>query len=133
MEQGLVLDLFGDALWRIVIIVSVIASFGIPSYKKNYERGLMKAAISQLKSINQAQKMFHQRYEYYYPADGAVAVVDTINNDLKVHLITNGFVYACTDTDNSDDKYTCTATRDVIGYIVQVTESSDPACISSCP
>jgi len=29
MEQGLVLDLFGDALWRIVIIVSVIVVPGL--------------------------------------------------------------------------------------------------------
>jgi len=29
MEQGLVLDLFGDALWRIVVIVTVIVMPGL--------------------------------------------------------------------------------------------------------
>ncbi|NVK01120.1 MAG: flagellar biosynthesis protein FliQ [Oceanospirillaceae bacterium] len=29
MEQGLVLDLFGDALWRIVVIVTVIVVPGL--------------------------------------------------------------------------------------------------------
>ena len=119
----------------VVIIISIIAGFGLPNYYKNYERSLLKSAISQLKAIERAQKMYHQRNGYFFPDNGTETDIEDINDGLKVHLASTAFTYECSDTDNDNDKYTCSATRDGSTYVAQVTESASPTCVSgaSCP
>lgn len=122
----------------VVIIISVIAGFGIPSYYKSYERGLRKNAESQLKSVQRAQELYKLKYDYYYPLSGNGDTTDTatLNADLNINIMASGFEFSCLDLgqDPSAKVYKCRAVRDNSDYVLEITESSsDISCTGSCP
>lgn len=142
----------------VVIIIAVITGFGIPNYYKSQERTLAKSAASQLRILHRAQELYFTKYDFYYPADGDgnEGDLNVINDVLNIHIIANGFLYECQDTDdgvndptpgpNLDSTYVCIATREGGVYTVEITRSWDnigseyvedgPTCIAglqACP
>ena len=124
----------------VVIIISVVLGFGVPSYYKQHERGLEKNANAQLKTIQRAQKMHKTRIGTYYP-DNVTPVTDIgqLNDNLNININFAAFSYECNDGGDGDpETYQCLATRNVTGgYVLTITESSGPTCASGasvdCP
>lgn len=96
----------------VVIIISIIAGFGMPNYYKNYERGHVKNAESQLRMIERAQRMYFTQNDVFFPENGSGNESDVadINDELNVYLILGAFSYECVDT-TDDSSYQCIAVR----------------------
>lgn len=70
----------------IVIIIGILASLGIPNYRKTKEYALNKEAISNLKLIQAAEKGYYLDMNTYYPSSASESDIANINSNMKVSL-----------------------------------------------
>lgn len=122
-----------------VVIVGILAGFGIPSYTKAINRAKEKDAVFNLRIIAEAVKMYITR-EGGPPAD--LADVNAINTTLTLSIIEQqGNAYTCRQAVN----YTCNSINSA-GWIVRFempggsnglvycTNAACPSCsITGCP
>ncbi|MCK5505384.1 MAG: type II secretion system protein [Thermodesulfovibrionia bacterium] len=88
-----------------VVLTGLIATFGIPSYTKSFNRTKEKDAIANLELIREAVRL-HMSREGGVPPD--LANVGAINTTLYLNILEqNGKAYSCTAT----NIYTCLATN----------------------
>lgn len=68
-----------------------MAAFAAPQFAVTKERALDKEAISNLRLIRSAQKLYKLELGHYYPEFGFVGVIADINSNLKLDLPENSF------------------------------------------
>ena len=89
-----------------VVLVGLIAAFGIPSYTKAVNRAKEKDAISNLELIREAVRLYMSREGGATPA--VLADVDAINTTFYLNILEQeGNTYSCT----AVNIYTCLATN----------------------
>ena len=126
-------------LMIVVIILGIIAGFGIPNFSKSQARVVEKDGVYNLGTIASAMEMYRVRNEGDYP--GLPGLIDTaeINTTLNLGIIEQGIAYVCL-TNNAVNPHTfrCTASPVDYGWSVRVTESVNgvPFCAppgTGCP
>lgn len=77
----------------VVIIVGILATIAIPQYARFRERALDQEAISGVRFLQQAQRIFYMENNRYYPAAGADGNINTINANLKLSLSNQSWAF----------------------------------------
>jgi len=121
----------------VVIILAILAGFGLPNINKTQERVAEKDAAYNLVIIGAAMEIFRVRNAGY---PGLVNVgIDEINVVLNLGIIEQNMDYECTSTPGS---FTCTALS-TYGWELELTETDGgiprcsggpcPVCLPVCP
>lgn len=74
----------------VIVIMGILATLSIPTYRHTSERVLDREAIANLKALQASQKIYHIEIGHYYPAIGIVSNITTINGNLGVLLPAGG-------------------------------------------
>ena len=75
----------------VLVIMSLMAGFGIPSFSKAIQNAEKNEAVLNLKVIHAASVLYKARTGYY-PQAGSI---ESINLGLKLNIIANGAFYKC--------------------------------------
>ena len=111
----------------VVVLVGIIAAFGIPSYTKSIERADAREAADNLRMIASAMELYRTE-EGGYPV-GLPQVVN-INTVLNLNIIEQNMDYNCTTAAG----YTCTAVVSSGGWAIEIVAGGDPVCsFGACP
>jgi len=118
----------------VVVVLGVIASFGIPNYNKSRARLNEKNAIYSLRIIASAMEMYRVRNNGNYPLGADLDNVGEINTTLDLGTIELSMVYSCT---GNGIIFTCNANPDDYTWNLQVSNTSNenPRCSAgpACP
>lgn len=76
-------------LMIVVVIIGILATVGIVNYSASREKTIDREAISNLKILQSAEKMYKMEMATYYPDTGSVSDNLAINNNLSVALPNN--------------------------------------------
>ncbi|HLD83166.1 MAG TPA: prepilin-type N-terminal cleavage/methylation domain-containing protein [Candidatus Omnitrophota bacterium] len=119
----------------VVIIIGILASIGLPGFGRMQEETLNKEAYSNLKLIQEAERLYTLEADHKYPPDpqGPVSNIDYINSYLKLNL-----------SKDSNAKWTyavynngcAQATRngaDNRVFFLRIDKSGDPIKDGGCP
>jgi len=123
-------------LMIVVVLLGIIAAFGIPDFSKSHERVDEKEGEHSLRVIATAMEMYRVRNNGYPDPTTAgfdLDVVD-INTTLFLGVIEQSMTYECTD-DDDDTTFLCTAVS-TYGWELDVAEADEgiPRCSSgTCP
>jgi len=121
-------------LMIVVVVLGIIAGFGIPNYYKSQERVDERDAEYNLGTIASAMEMYRQRNDGAYALGTDLDDVGEINTTLYLGIIAQNMVYSCT---SDGTIFTCTANPiDYTGNIeVSETDLGDPVCATgpACP
>jgi len=117
-----------------VIILGIIAAFGIPNFSKSQERVVERDGEYNLSTIASAMEMNRVRNDGVYPLGSALDNIGEINTTLSLGVIEQGIVYSCT---GNGTIFTCTANPSNYTWNVKVsdTDSGNPVCAAPpvCP
>ena len=113
----------------VVVLLTIMAAFAIPSYIDSVNRTRVRDAMSQLTVLNAANLVYKSQVNSFYP--GTSLTIDQINTGLNINLIASGLIYSYTRTANTT--YQATAQYGS-SFTVRVSESSisatNPCCSS---
>lgn len=111
----------------VVVLVGIVAAFGIPSYTKSIERADAREAADNLRMIASAMELYRAQ-EGGYPV--ALSGVVNINTVLNLNIIEQNMNYSCATTGG----YTCTAASPSGWKMEIVAGNTDPSCsVGTCP
>jgi prepilin-type N-terminal cleavage/methylation domain-containing protein len=120
----------------VIIIVSVIAVFGLPNYTKSLERTYEREAVEKLRLIHAAQQLYFFDNNKYFPNTGATVYVSAINTNLNLDLMESGMNYNCQGL-ASDTTFTCSAVRGTsftVSVDQKILSDTNPCCgAGTCP
>lgn len=125
----------------VIVILSAVTAFAVPSYRKTVEQAHQRDAITQLRALHAAQAIFRStsNNDLYYPSNNSTVAIDAINTNLGINLIANDMTYTCTGI-GGGTSYRCDAVRNApaASFTVRVTNaplsSSNPSCVAgACP
>jgi prepilin-type N-terminal cleavage/methylation domain-containing protein len=88
-----------------VILIGVIAGFGIPNYQKAVQKGRERSAILHLKTIYGANEIYRARAGSYAPGSGLN--LTGINSVMAVNIVDTSMTYSY--TRSSATTYSATA------------------------
>lgn len=71
----------------VIVIIGILASIALSNYFLMKENVLDKKAKSNLKMIRVAEKSYRMDTGNYYPSSGSVSDIATINQNLKLSLL----------------------------------------------
>lgn len=111
----------------VVVIIGILASFGIVNYTATKERAIDKEAIANLRLIAAAEKIIRMEESGYV----ACADTDAVNSELKLSIPIGApnWSYKVDNVDNTADPPTFTGKAQRVGnasHVFCVTQSSDP-------
>jgi len=115
----------------VVILLGIIAVFGIPNYDKSRAAIAEKDGAKNLGVIATAMEVYRVRNEGY-PTVGLPNVA-AINRDLNLGVIEQNIVYSCASVLFA---YTCTANPDDYAWSLTIsqTDAGIPVCVGGpCP
>jgi len=120
----------------VVILIIIIAAFGIPGYGKMIRKSHERNAILGLTSINQANSVYEAKTGGYWDS-GGLAVLADINTNLSIDLKALDLTYSY---NGGAGSYTATAAwTGTIPFTVGVDENpisvgANPSCSAgTCP
>ena len=120
-------------LMIVVVIISIIAAFGIPNFTKTVNRAKARDAMYNLNMIHASNMLYRSRAGANL---GTAANLAAVNTALGLNINANGSTYACS------SGTTCVATGPGSVFVATVTlgqplDNSNPSCPSatyaSCP
>ena len=126
-----------------VVILGIIAGYGIPNFTTAIERGHRRDAENQLKAVYAANYIYRaQNSNLFWPTTGTNQFAATINATLSTNIIENGKIFQCRGV-VAGTSFTCEACRNncvTPDWTVRITEAilsgANPTCIDgtkSCP
>lgn len=83
----------------VVMIISVIAGFAIPSYQKAIEKNEEKTSIVKLQSIVGGMKIYKAKYGSYPAFD--MPDLASINQNLQLNVLPDTMTYRCLQIDGA--------------------------------
>ena len=137
-------------LLTVIMIIGIMASFGVPSYSRAIDRSHQSDASNQLTTIWAAEQVYRAQNGRFWPPNNNAKNnpsndINAINTNLGLGIIPNGMTYSCTCTGAScatpPGNFQCDALRDppATAFTVRVTNGvlspTNPQCISgpACP
>lgn len=124
----------------VVIIIAILATIGLMNFDKFLQRGRERDAVSQLRAIATALKVYEMRAKVFPDAGDAGTLMNNranINSTLFLSIMEHGMTYSCADV--GDLEYDCRATSDTHGWVLHVEQDGagdvyDAHCfIGDCP
>jgi prepilin-type N-terminal cleavage/methylation domain-containing protein len=116
-------------LMVVVVVVGVVAGFGIPNYQRSLNISIAKDAVSNLKLIAAAQQLYFARNGNYYPSPTATENINNINDTLHLNILEQqGVTYTCTYSAPQ-----CSATRGSWTYSISLPTTLPVCTAGSCP
>ncbi|MBF0386671.1 MAG: prepilin-type N-terminal cleavage/methylation domain-containing protein [Candidatus Omnitrophica bacterium] len=80
----------------VMVIISIIAAFGVPSFNKTMTRARARDAINNLTIISAAQALRNANFGSYFTADRLSGADPAINTGLSLQLLSNNDIpYTC--------------------------------------
>jgi len=121
-------------LMIVVVVLGIIAGFGIPNFNKSQSRVDERDGEYNLGTIAQSMEMYKVRNNDMYPLGVNLDNVGAINTTLYLGIIGQNMVYSCT---GDGSIYTCTANPNDYTWNIEVsnTDLGVPACAAgpACP
>jgi prepilin-type N-terminal cleavage/methylation domain-containing protein len=118
----------------VIVIIGIIAAFGLPNYVKSVARANAKDAAANLRIIASALQVYRAQVGGW-PDAADLEDVNEINQTLAVSIIPNNMTYSCDDTAG----FQCNADSPS-GWQLQIDETTtlpfDPYCssgVGTCP
>ncbi|MCD4779382.1 MAG: prepilin-type N-terminal cleavage/methylation domain-containing protein [Candidatus Omnitrophica bacterium] len=121
----------------VVILLSIIAGFAIPSYNKSMRRTHEQDAVVQLTALHVANELYEAQADQYL--QGAGLSLTQVNNGLHISIMANEMTYSYTSGAGS---YAATSSWNETGtshdFTLRVNQttisSSNPCCSAgTCP
>jgi len=82
----------------VVIIVAILSTLAVPTFRKTIEKSREKLAVSNLKIIMGAEKLYRARYDSYIACED----LEAINNNLTLDIEDKYFDYEVTTSGKYD-------------------------------
>jgi len=82
-------------LMIVVVVLAIIAGFGIPSFNKSQQRVVERDGEHNLGTIASAMEMYRVRNDGFYPATPDINNVNKINTELYLGIIAQNMTYTC--------------------------------------
>ena len=133
-------------LMVVIVIIGIMASFGVPIYSRAIDRAHQSDASNQLTTIWAAEQVYRAQNGRFWPFDNAAHDITEINTDLTLGIIPTGMTYSCTCTGGScatpPGNFQCDAIRDppATAFTVRVTNgvlisgtNPNPCAAGTCP
>jgi len=79
----------------VVIVLAVIAAFGIPNYQRSQQRVDERDGINNLENIASAMEIYRVRNDGLYPVTGDINTLAEINTELNMGIIAQNLNYSC--------------------------------------
>jgi len=121
-------------LMIVVVVLAIIAGFGIPNYNKSQARVNERDGENNLGTIASAMEMYKMRNDGVYALGTALDNIGEINTILYLGIIGQNIVYSCT---SDGTIFTCTANPNDYTWNVEVsdTDLGVPVCAAgdACP
>jgi len=112
----------------VVVLISILATFGVGQYKKVMEGTRQKDAINNLVLIKAAQKIYFAKYGKYYPESGT-ALIGDINTNLNLSIVPPANLsYQCETVLLPVKSFECKAINISSGLDCTITQNSGPVC-----
>ena len=114
-------------LMVVVVVLAIIAGYGIPNYNKSQARVNERDGEYNLGTIASAMEMYRMRNDGVYPLGSALDNIGEINTTLYLGIIGQNIVYSCT---SDGTIFTCTANPDDYAWELDVsdTNNGNPRC-----
>lgn len=116
----------------VLIVVGILAGLAIPNYAKTSERAKNREAQTALSLIQAAERIYRLRNTAYY---GPTAVLNDINNNLKLSLSSQAWTYTIFSSSSTD--FEARATRAAGGnwprYFWINAANANATCSGTCP
>ncbi|MDP8216323.1 MAG: prepilin-type N-terminal cleavage/methylation domain-containing protein [Candidatus Kaelpia imicola] len=77
----------------VVVIIAILASLTLPNLSKTLSKNREKLAVSNLKMILNAEKLYRARNDKFFPDSGDEAELDKINENLNLDIESQYFDY----------------------------------------
>jgi len=116
-------------LMVVVIIISILTAIAVPTYTNTREKAIDKEAISALKLVRAANKQYFAKYDHYFPLQGTITSLSSINNNLSLDL--NNASWSYNITGHGGTTFTANAGRSNRTW--SVTQNlANPKCSGTC-
>jgi len=119
----------------VLVIMSILATVTIPAYNKILQKARDREAITNLRLIQAAQRIYHQDTGFYYPPGATESVVTNINNNLHLFLNNSRWDYSITGAAGTFNAEAIRrAPTDGYGnYWIDENATTEPTCVGTCP
>jgi len=118
----------------VVVILAIIAGYGIPNFNKSQERVNERDGEFNLGTVASAMEMYRLRNDGAYALGSDLDNIGEINTTLYLGIIELDMVYSCT---GDGTIFTCTANPDDYTWNIEVsdTDLGVPVCATgpACP
>ena len=117
----------------VIIIIGILATLAVTQYTPVRERAVGREAVSTLRLIAAAERIYRMEIGSFYPSPNTtVSVPKDINDNLKVSVNANNWDYAISSTSSSD--FSATANRVTgTGCKHSIDENGNEIPTASCP
>jgi len=105
----------------VVVLLAIIAAYGIPTFTKSRQRVSERDGGNNLETIASAMEMYRMRNEGYPDPPGVLNLAG-INTTLYLGIIAQDMTYACAD-DNDITTFSCTAAEG--GWTLRITQADN--------
>jgi len=107
----------------VIVLLAIIAGYGIPTFTKSQERVDERDGEFNLGTIASAMEMYRMRNEGYPDPPGVAPLnLDDINTTLYLGIIAQDMTYVCAD-DNNTTTFSCTAAEG--GWTLRITQADN--------
>ncbi|MBF0619154.1 MAG: type II secretion system protein [Candidatus Omnitrophica bacterium] len=119
----------------VVIILGLVAAFGIPSYTKAISRQKARQAIANLRAVSAANNYYYNRYGTSKIVSGSTLAVSDIDAAFKLNLgYDTSTTYTCSDIMRGSKEEYCTAKNPGDNYTLNLWKNGEVRCTGvACP
>lgn len=117
----------------VIVIIGIIAAFGLPNYAKSVARANEKEAAANLRIIASALQVYQAQTGGWPPA-GDLTNINNINQNLGISIIPNNMSYSCSDIAGANLQCNADSPSGWQLEIETTTPTFEPYCSGgSCP
>lgn len=118
----------------VLIIVGVLATIALPSYTRSREQGLGGEALSNLRLISAAEKVYRLEIGTFWPSNGGNDTsLTSINTNLKLYLTNTNWNWSITGTASAFTAYGDRVSGAYADCVYSITQGGTETKGGSCP